>query len=80
MGEISKVYAEHHDRLSRVASLTRLIEHLCRKHSVEIVALDREEDEDDMKSNLAELVECACHFLPNNRTANGGTPKEKAQP
>lgn len=55
--KISRIYVEHGDRLSRVASLTRLVEYLCRSHQVEIVALDREQDEDDMKANMAELVE-----------------------
>lgn len=55
--KISTIYAEHHDRLSRVASLTRLVEHLCSKHRVRIVALDREQDQDDMQQNMSELIE-----------------------
>lgn len=56
--KVSRIYVEHGDRLSRVASLTRLVEHLCRKHHVQIIALDVEEqDQDQMKSDLKELVE-----------------------
>lgn len=57
-GEVSAIYVEHGDRLSRVASLTRLVEHLCKKHHVQIIALDKEQDDpDEMKANMAELVE-----------------------
>jgi hypothetical protein len=56
-GRISRIYVEHQDRLSRVPGLTRLVEHLAKSRGVSIVALDREENVDEVKNNLLELVE-----------------------
>lgn len=57
-GEVSKVYVEHQDRLSRVPALSRLLEHLASRNNVEIVALDREEENpDELKNSMLELVE-----------------------
>lgn len=44
-GTTKKVYCLYLDRLSRIPALTRLIEHLCKRFGVEIIALDVEDCE-----------------------------------
>jgi excisionase family DNA binding protein len=57
-GEIRRVWVEHFNRLSRVPSLTRLLEHLCKQYGVAICALDTEdEDEDSVSSDTRELID-----------------------
>jgi putative resolvase len=45
-GKIRKVYCEYLDRLSRVPGLTHLLNHLCKRYGVEVIALDLEDTED----------------------------------
>ena len=42
-GRIKKIYCEYLDRLSRTPSLTYLIQHLAKRHGVEVICLDIEE-------------------------------------
>lgn len=57
-GRIERIYCENADRLSRMAALTRMIEHLCKEHHTELVCLDREElNPDEQQQSMMELVE-----------------------
>lgn len=57
-GKVSKVYCEYADRLSRIAALTRLVEHLAKRANVEIVCLDVEEtDTTDTNYFVKELMD-----------------------
>lgn len=57
-GHANKIFVEYQDRLSRVPALTRLLQHLCSKRGVQIIALDREEDNpNELQAAMLELVE-----------------------
>ena len=58
-GKVSKVYTEFTDRLSRVPSLTRLVESLFRNRGVAIVVVNKEETEDIVQTAMMELVKFA---------------------
>lgn len=55
-GKVARIYCEYADRLSRVPSLTRLVESLCRNRGVDIVILNREETADIVQQAMLELV------------------------
>ena len=46
-GKVKKIYCEYLDRLSRVPGLTHLINHLCKRYGVEVIALDLEDSEEN---------------------------------
>lgn len=73
-GRLTKIYVEHMDRLSRVASLSRLLEHLARKSGTQIVALDRDETVDEMKNSMLELVEYVT-VIANRSSARKGAER-----
>ena len=58
-GKVARIYCEYADRLSRVPSLTRLVESLCRNRGVDIVVLNKEETEDIVQAAMLELVKFA---------------------
>ncbi|MCG8586888.1 MAG: recombinase family protein [Pirellulales bacterium] len=58
-GKVARVYCEYADRLSRVPSLTRLVESLCRNRGVDIVVLNKEETEDIVQQAMMELIKFA---------------------
>ena len=58
-GRISRVYVEYVDRLSRVPSLTRLGESICRNRGVDLVVIQKEETEDIVQVAMLELVKFA---------------------
>lgn len=58
-GKVARVYCEYADRLSRVPSLTRLVESLCRNRGVEIVVVNKEETADIVQTAMLELVKFA---------------------
>lgn len=58
-GKVSRVYVEYADRLSRVPSLTRLVESICRNRGVDIVVIQKEETEDIVQTAMMELVKFA---------------------
>ena len=45
-GKVKRIYCEYLDRLSRVPGLTHLLNHLCERYAVEVVALDLEDSEE----------------------------------
>ena len=56
-GKVKKIYVEHWNRLSRTMALNKMIEFLTDTYGVEIVALDREENPDELANNLQELLD-----------------------
>lgn len=58
-GKVSRVYTEYADRLSRVPSLTRLVESICRNRGVDIIVINKEETEDIVQTAMMELVKFA---------------------
>lgn len=58
-GKVGRIYCEYADRLSRVPSLTRLVESLCRNRGVEILVVNKEETEDIVQTAMMELVKFA---------------------
>jgi len=56
-GKVKKVYCEHWNRISRTMALNKLLDHLCDTFGVEIVALDKEENQDELGNNLQELLD-----------------------
>jgi len=58
-GKVARIYCEYADRLSRVPSLTRLVESLARNRGVEIVVLHKEETQDIVQTAMMELVKFA---------------------
>jgi predicted site-specific integrase-resolvase len=58
-GKVSRVYCEYADRLSRVPSLTRLVESICRNRGVDVVVIHKEETEDIVQTAMMELVKFA---------------------
>ena len=49
-GKVKKLYLERFNRLGRQVAWTKWVEYICQKNNVEIIALDREEDNPDEKS------------------------------
>jgi len=58
-GKVSRVYVEYVDRLSRVPSLTRLVESICRNRCVDVVVIQKEETEDIVQTAMMELIKFA---------------------
>ncbi len=56
-GKVKKIYVEHWNRISRTMALNKLIDFLCETYGVEIVALDKEENPDELANNLQELLD-----------------------
>ncbi len=56
-GKVRKIYVEHWNRISRTMALNKLIDFLCETYGVEIIALDKEENPDELANNLQELLD-----------------------
>jgi hypothetical protein len=56
-GKIKRIYVEHWNRISRTMALNQLLNFLCDTYGVEIVALDRDENPDELANNLQELLD-----------------------
>jgi predicted site-specific integrase-resolvase len=56
-GKVKKVYVEHYNRLTRVKALGTMLEFICEQYGAEIVALDRDEDANELENNIQELID-----------------------
>ena len=80
-GKISVIYIQHISRLSRVPSLTKLVEYICRQNNVRIVAIDVDETRDIVEENMRELLDfvhvISCRL---NAQRNGDRAKRRFSP
>ena len=61
-GKISVVVSEFKNRFSRVPCQLRLLEHIAERNGCELVFLDCEENENEEKANMLELVDYIQHL------------------
>jgi excisionase family DNA binding protein len=67
-GKIKRVYVEHYNRLTRVKALGSMLDFLCETYGAQIVALDREDNPDEMANAFAELMDFVS-VLANKKAA-----------
>ncbi|NQU20767.1 MAG: recombinase family protein [Candidatus Nealsonbacteria bacterium] len=73
-GQVTRIYCEYQDRLSRVPALTCILQHIAKRHGVEIICLDVEEtDPTEQDAWIKELI--AYITVVSNRVSSAKSRK-----